>query len=541
MSEVIRRHWFVCVLAFYVLYGVAFIFRSSTVIDGHRHFVLLDDAMISMTYARNLARGHGAVWYPGAEPVEGYSNPSWMLFMAAVHLLPLPPRLMSLPIQLMGIVLIGGALLLVKAIAERLAPSASPPPVLAPFLAVTCTAFYLPLNSWTLRGMEVGLLAFGMSLAVWAVLQCQAGKPYQWWTTLLLGFLTTVRMDAVIVGALLLGALVWTVPQRRWRTLVMGIFWLALFIGVQLAVQKFYYHDWLPNTYYLKLDGVSLGKRVAWGLYVLFHFLSGMGLWLLPLLAFYVAAVRSRGVWLLLAVIGAQTCYSVYVGGDAWEWWGGANRYLCDVMPLLFVLIASAVVYVANRLFATVRGVGPRRAQLASLVMGIVILVQVNSYEFGSNASLAQELLLQPPMQADGHWKRIRLALALRRITSPRARIAVVWAGILPYFSERQAIDLLGKSDRQIAKLPDRGYARPPIQFFASAPVPYCWPGHTKHDYRYSIEKMAPDVIAQLWDGMEEIVDVLRQRYRPGQFEDEQIFFRNDSTEINLGGVPARP
>ena len=34
-----------------------------------------DDSWISVRYAENLARGHGPVWNPGGERVEGYSNP----------------------------------------------------------------------------------------------------------------------------------------------------------------------------------------------------------------------------------------------------------------------------------------------------------------------------------------------------------------------------------------------------------------------------------------------------------------------------------
>ena len=59
MLATIRRHWFLILLAVYVLYALAFVYRSSVVAGGQRYFVLMDDAMISMTYARNLARGTG--------------------------------------------------------------------------------------------------------------------------------------------------------------------------------------------------------------------------------------------------------------------------------------------------------------------------------------------------------------------------------------------------------------------------------------------------------------------------------------------------
>ena len=129
--RLVRQYWFWLILACYIAYALAFIYNSSAVLKGKRYFVLLDDAMISMTYGRTLAHGHGAVWYPGADPVQGYSNPSWMLLMALVHCFPLPPSLTSLPVQLLGVVLVAGTLVFVKLIADRLAlesASLAPPP-----------------------------------------------------------------------------------------------------------------------------------------------------------------------------------------------------------------------------------------------------------------------------------------------------------------------------------------------------------------------------------------------------------------------------
>ncbi|WP_091450063.1 hypothetical protein [Actinokineospora iranica] len=42
---------------------------------------LVDDAAITFSYARNVADGLGPVFQPGAEPVEGYSNPAWLALL----------------------------------------------------------------------------------------------------------------------------------------------------------------------------------------------------------------------------------------------------------------------------------------------------------------------------------------------------------------------------------------------------------------------------------------------------------------------------
>ena len=43
---------------------------------------MVDDASITFAYARSVAEGYGPVLQPGAVPVEGYSNTTWMLLLA---------------------------------------------------------------------------------------------------------------------------------------------------------------------------------------------------------------------------------------------------------------------------------------------------------------------------------------------------------------------------------------------------------------------------------------------------------------------------
>ena len=43
-----------------------------------------DDAFISFRYARNLAHGHGLVFNPGLERVEGYTNFLWVVLLATL-------------------------------------------------------------------------------------------------------------------------------------------------------------------------------------------------------------------------------------------------------------------------------------------------------------------------------------------------------------------------------------------------------------------------------------------------------------------------
>jgi tetratricopeptide (TPR) repeat protein len=304
-----------------------------------------------------------------------------------------------------------------------------------------------------------------------------------------------------------------------------------------MGIQKVYYHDWLPNTYYLKLNSAPLGQRLVWGVYVLCSSLTGIGLWLVALVLAWAAMVRSKTMGLLSWVIIAQIAYLLYVGGDAWEWWGGADRYLCTVLPLFFILAAIAIAIVCAALPAISSIFNTKREACVFWGLALLTIVQVNSYQFTSSCSLAQWLLVDTPAELKEHAKMLRLARLLRENTTPEARIAVVWAGVIPYFSERQAIDFLGKNDRTVAKGPDRPYEKPPMMFFASAPVPYCWPGHTKRDYSYSIGKLSPDVIAQQWYDMSTIAEMLGEQYVDILTEEGDVFVKK--TTPNTTGTLA--
>jgi hypothetical protein len=48
---------------------------------------LVDDAAITFAYSRSLSEGLGPVVQPGAAPVEGYSDPTWLVLLTAARLL----------------------------------------------------------------------------------------------------------------------------------------------------------------------------------------------------------------------------------------------------------------------------------------------------------------------------------------------------------------------------------------------------------------------------------------------------------------------
>lgn len=531
-----KRTWtfllFTLLVAAYLVYAGVYIYRTSFVVAGERYFVLFDDAMISMRFAKNLAAGDGLVWNPG-ERVEGFTNPLWVIFMAFLHLLPVSITKISLLVQISGALFLAANLFFVWKLTGSFIQG-----WLAPFLAATLTAFYTPLNNWGLQGMEVSVLALALSAAAWLALSKARAGVFSPWLYVLLGITTLVRTDMAVPFLVFLGVLFLMDPAHRWRHLAWGLGLFIVFIAGQTVLRIWYYGDPLPNTYYLKMVGYPVLMRLARGAYVLVDFVATFNwlLFLLPLAGLFFR--QDRDLLLLLLLVMGQIAYSTYVGGDAWEHKGGANRYLSVVMPLYFVGFTYSAAKIWEVLGAQLQNLPPlggrvrfspswsqRVAALGFAGLVLSAMVNMNSIA-GDIKSLERWVLLRQPIFIEGNKEYVQIALDLRELTRPTARIAVVTAGSIPYFSERYAIDLLGKCDPYIARLEARGVG-------GLRNLENFRPGHMKWDYDYSIGKLNPDVVVQMWEGSDEARPYLDRDYVVGAASSGLTYsFLRDSNAI---------
>ena len=328
-SKTLRNILFALLALGYLFYCQRYIAATSFEIEGKTYYVLFDDAMISMRYAYNLAHGNGLVWNPG-ERVEGITNPLWTGVMALIHLLPVGLNETGLYIQILGASLLTLNLFLVRKLVEAFSND-----LFVMLSAVALTAFYAPLNSFGLLGMEVSLLTLTLTGAV--LLAVKSENRFNVWVYVLLAASTLVRFDMAVPYLVFLGILFWTQKENRKAHLVWGLGLLILFLGGQSLARYAYYGEWLPNTYYLKVEGWNMTLRLLRGMYafVQFAYFHNWVLFLLPLTIFIFR--RDWKVALLFCLLAGQIAYSVYVGGDAWENHGGANRYIVIAMPLYFI------------------------------------------------------------------------------------------------------------------------------------------------------------------------------------------------------------
>ncbi|MBX7246708.1 MAG: hypothetical protein K1X53_14520 [Candidatus Sumerlaeaceae bacterium] len=517
--------WFRVIAAVYCVYAALFILDTSFGINGTLWFSLFDDAMVSMRFARNLAQGHGLVWNPGGERVEGFTNPLWVGVMAALHLLPVAESKICLLVQLLCAGILLANLFAIRALAAEFLGRDNPWTLFAVFL----TAFFYPLNYWTLQGMEVGALALLVAYATLLTLRRQAEGKGVLPVYLLLGVGTFLRLDAAIPFLVILFYGFCTPSPRRVGNGVSGLMLLVLFLGIQTAARHAYYQEWVPNTYTLKMTGFPALARVEHGMRMFYGFAARTN-WLLVAAPILLLVFRAdmRHV-LLMLLFGAQCAYSIYVGGDSWEWNGMANRFITTVMPFYFVLLACTLAIVVPKLAEAVPPIIMEKSKWVPAVVlwGFLAAITANfNYRLGLS-SIEEWLLQRRPLHVLDNKQHVELALAIREGTQRDATVAVVWAGSIPYFSDRVCLDQLGKCDKQIAAMKAKKTPAHMAQY-------KFYPGHNKWDFDYSIVAQKPDLVVETWPPMVPVMDRLVDSYTSITVAGMPVYWRNDSQKVDI-------
>lgn len=517
----LKRNLFLFVVStIYFVYGLKLIFLSSYLIGQTKYFSLVDDQMISMRYAKNLADGFGLVWNRGGEHVEGITNLLWTVSMAILHLFPIPANFISFFVQFSGLLILIANLFVVYAIAKHLEPKSR-------FVAVTSvilTTFYYPLNVWgVLFGSEVSILTLGISTAILLGLKSIEKKKLILWLPILLGVMTLIRIDMAFIATFLIVSLAFAIPKGMKATLIKGWGILAVFLISQTIFRLWYYQDFVPNTYYLKVEGFPFLYRIAKGLYTQFYFIKTMHyiLYFVPFTVLFMK--KNTKALFLLSVFVGQQLYSIYVGGDIFDDSGTNFRYMYPVIPLFFILYAYVFYKISDGATTLLKNTVSK--QILAIVFIAVSLFTFNTYTY--QMFLEWSLQVQPGM-VGGNTINTERALQIDAITADNATVAVVWAGTTPYFSDRTYIDLYGKSDKVVAKGKMQIY--PPRKTAIENALAFV-PGHTKWDYAYSIGKLKPDIITMVYP-YEHAKKYIEGKYSLRKFKNFDLYIRNDSGRI---------
>jgi hypothetical protein len=476
-----------------------------------RYAFLCDDAFISFRYARNFAQGHGLVFNPGFERVEGYSNFLWVMILAAGQFLGFAPERAANPLLIFfGLALVA---MTVRFCWNELPAQASPYAIVIPALMLaTNRSFAL----WCTSGLETKLfelLVVGGVLSTVREMErmrrgdagghAAAGLPRPFFdgfplSAIWFALAALTRPDGVLfAGCVVLTRIIIQAFKRtlEWRPLLLGTAAFVLPVGGQFAFRRIYYDDWFPNTYYAKVGG-QLWWEMGVKYLKCFSLEYAAVLWIPIIVLAVIGMVRARRVSTLLIFAAAIVPHAVYVasiGGDHFEY-----RVLDAYLPLIFILFfyaacavgrirpARAVVgaYVllcagagmalptlAHRSFPPEYRVGfpgltPRDGYLTEFIdstrfpwlfrLPVIgpYLVAYNDLIYATTrqfVGLRQEehKRFLATAEKQGNW----LAGLIAQGLLPRdLHIAVDCVGAAPYFSSLRTLDRVGLTDRAVAR-----------------------------------------------------------------------------------------
>ena len=207
----------------------------------------IEDAAITFSFAKHWVQGERLVPFPAAERVEGYSNPSWMVLIAAWYAIGVDPFVSSkIMAATFGAACLPVAWLLAR---EAMPDDDSPAPLAAPLLL----AFSSHHAIWSASALENSLYNLLILTGSYLILQEQKSARYPWSAGAFL-LLALTRPDGLMYAAI--GgffAMVFTLRAGRgWRPTILWLltFWLPYlaFIAIRL-----WYFAWpLPSTFYAK-------------------------------------------------------------------------------------------------------------------------------------------------------------------------------------------------------------------------------------------------------------------------------------------------
>lgn len=508
-----KRNWvFLLLSMLFAGWALAFIYHSSYVaIDGRLYFNLFDDAMISMRYAWNFSHGNGLVWNVG-ERVEGYTNLLMTLMMSIATWL-FEKRYAVLAVQLTGIFFVLGTAFLALKISETLGITDR---VLLRSLLFTAILLYYPLNYWSLMGMETGLLALLLNAGVLSSLLYvnTLQQKYLWLTAICFGLAFLTRNDSLLFAILAFSYLSQTLKNGRkyiYSFLLAGLVYGSFVIG-QTLFRYGYYGEIVPNTYTLKLVGMPLMERLrnGWG-FIRPFFKETSAVLLIAVVGLLLK--YSKPKLYLFGFFLISFTYQIYVGGEPWNYW----RIMAPAMPFLFILLFDGATEALRRMFKVSRG--PVFAILFfTLTIGGELLMD---FRF-----LREMSLLAYPYDNEPAQKHVNIAIAINELTDENATIGVFWAGTIPYYADRPAIDFLGKSDPFIANLP------PDLSGEMGWLGMNSVPGHNKYDLNYSIKKLLPTYVQEFEVGSQDLNAWGAEHYVNVKYKGYRLYLLKDSPNV---------
>jgi len=379
----------------------------------------VDDAFITMRYARHLAEGIGPVFNAG-ERVEGYTNFLWMALLAGAHALGLPQPIVAVGLGATCVVLVVAFVATApwQGLGRDVGPAAG-------LMLACCGSFVY----WGTSGLETGLFSALLLVSLWlfGIGEARRSTRLDALLAVTLALATLTRPEGVLVWLLLVIA---RALERRGRLrpedLGLVLPYLAI-VGAHVAWRWAYYGQLLPNSYHAKvghrIDEVAMGWRY------LAECLTAYGiLFLAALGALGRRGVSRRALALLGGIVVVFTAYIVGVGGDNFP----LLRFFAPVMPALCLLAAAGIQRLPSRLL---------RAVALAVACVLIVLPSLGGRQFQRASHDTWDVQVWSEL---GQWLDEHLV--------DGESVALNPVGAVGYHCRHRVVDMLGINDATIAR-----------------------------------------------------------------------------------------
>ena len=418
-----------------------------------------DDDFICYRYARNWILGQGLVFNPG-ERFEGFTNPLWVMLLAAGMRLGLEPVDVSLSLSILASGVAAWAV--GQAWCERYPAAVWPAPAL--LLAA------VPGFAWhAVSGLGTTLLA--ALLALWFLAWERAARAGRvpWSAGVFLALACLLRQECALF------ALVFAAVELRYRGRLAVLLPLLTLVG-WTVFRLVYYGRWFPIPYHVKQ--LPLIVDLEYGLRYLWQGTLECGVGLLVVLGLFAPrgprdARRAVTTATSLAVL-LHTVYVVGVGGDFVE----LSRFFVPSLPLMILLGCAGA-----------RTLVPSPRWRAGLVIAALVLVQWTQFGWTIHGRAFRRLDHE---SFEARWARLGKHFALA--VAPGTRVAISPIGAFGYHSRLPLVDILGLThDGLLEVAPDLDGVS--------------MKGHHRHDARWVLAQRPQLVI--LGNGVRDLDGVL--------------------------------
>jgi hypothetical protein len=423
---------------------------------------IVDDAAITFAYARNFAYGYGLVSQPGALPVEGYSNFTWLALLYPFFLLNgFDPFITS---KVISVLLVTVSFVVTFQILKP-----APAGKWLACTALTCTALNTSFVVWTISGLENALFVCFVSLLLWGTIWIAFNGAIAARNGLGLGILVAlISMTRPEGIAYVFAFPLILLPLRKISWKHKGLLLLAYsaafasVYGLFIAFRLSYFGFPLPNTYYMKggpqvqdlLNLLTLQPRVLTRAQNLARSVFGTLYTVLPLLlvlgSLYIVIAKrwARLVWAILVFLLCSLALYLLLPPD----WMAEFRFATLFFMLVYVYAAFVIGMIMKRL--------PRPFYIAALVIlsGLAIVGTFAHYSPRSEAFSRNPTL---PVQRVKARFADRFNGYNRILGLENASVLLPDVGGMLYYSDLRVYDLAGLTDRAVAQYLGKDIYRP--------------------------------------------------------------------------------